>query len=125
MLYKSVRSFRISCNICDIVSLKMIALCSKCATYRHIRSISTVFSYLNLQTPRGLFLVRPRFCKKTKTRVVHVVHKSSKMAASSPPFNLHPPEFVLFQPNIVYLHKHCRATADQQQSTVKTFSAQS
>ena len=30
-----------------------------------------------------------------------------------------------FQPNIVYLHKHCRATADQQQSTVETFSAQS
>ena len=66
MLYKSVRSFRISCNICDIVSLKMIALCSKCATSRHIGSISTVFSYLNLQTPRGLFLVRPRFLQKNQ-----------------------------------------------------------
>ena len=53
-------------NICDIISLKMIALCSKCATSRHIRSISTVFSYLNLQTPRGLFWVVPRFLQKNQ-----------------------------------------------------------
>ena len=43
----------------------------KVCTYRHFRSISTLFSRIIFRRAGVFFLVLPRFCKKNDSAVVH------------------------------------------------------